>query len=1373
MKLYSRICYLIVLISSLTGLAGNGLAQSADYQFVRYSAEQGLSHNQVNAFFKDRKGFVWIGTAGGLNRFDGYSFKTFKFDSRDSTTISDQHINQLFEDAAGYLWIGTKTGFNIYDPVTEKIDRNADQAARRFGLPDADFSRVYKTKSGDFWIYHNRLGLIKYLAAKKKALRIKPVGEVRISDFSEDLHGNLWIVYEDGMLARLDAKAGKIVYRNTQLKDKKLGKSIGHRVFIDADNEPWVYAVKDVRGLFYFDLKYRRLIPANTSSAVFKLNNNIVSAVIAGPGGRIWIGTDHGGINIVDKKKQTVSFLEKSWSDPRSLSENSINTLYKDSTGMIWVGTFKNGFSNYHKNIFKFSLIRNEPADPSSLPFDDVNVFAEDRKGNIWIGSNGGGLIYFNRKAHSFRQYKNIPGDLSSLSNNVIVSMFLDRDDMLWMGTYFGGLNSFDGRTFRRYLHNPSDSASLVDDRVWEVFEDSRKRLWVGTLGNGLDLFDRKTNTFRHYRPFVPNSISSDYIAAVIEDKQGDIWIGTAYGIDVLKKATGKFIHYVHDRNNPKSLSSNGVYSLAEDSLGNIWIGTDNGLNLFNKTNGTFTAYDTRDGLPDNSVLSIAIDARQNLWLGTPKGMVHFKIIKRTEKRPTAFILRTYNEVDGLQGRSFNENAAMRLKSGELVFGGANGFTIFSPDALEGPAIHSPLVITDFQIFNKSIRPGEMLDGETVLSRSISETDQVTLQHSQNVFTIEFAALNFLHADKNHYSYTLEGFNDQWFEADNNTRKVTYTNLDPGDYIFKVKMKDSSVRSDERMLKITILPPFWKTPLAYIVYALLIIGALAIARWVLLERERLNFRLEQERREAQQLHELDMMKIRFFTNVSHEFRTPLTLILTPLESLMNSLPAEYNVRHQLTLIQRNANRLLNLVTQLLDFKKLEIEETRFKPERGDIVGFVREIVYTFSELSQSRHIRISFESTVERPYYLFDLEKLSRIMYNLLSNAFKFTPENGHVSVDIANLMLEGAEWIRIRVKDSGIGIPPEAQQKIFERFYQHTLPAHIANEGSGIGLSITKEFVRLHDGQISVESAEGNGSTFSILLPLQEAGEDTSPGQKEQKTELAASETLPEISADTSRKDKPVLLLVEDNDEFRAYLREVLIRDYQIIEAANGKAGLTMTLEKIPDLIVSDVMMPEMDGMEMCRIIKADNRVSYIPIILLTARAEDEQQLQGYETGAEAYITKPFRLAILQVRIKNLIRQRETFRKQFQQHIKIQPAEVATQSLDEQFISKAVKVVEVNIANTDFTVEDLSAEMAMSRVYLYKKLLSLTGKTPIEFIRIIRLTRAVQLLEKSQLTISEIAYQVGFNNPKYFAKQFKEEYKVLPSAYRKKEVTD
>jgi ligand-binding sensor domain-containing protein/signal transduction histidine kinase/DNA-binding response OmpR family regulator len=1366
-----RICVFIMWV--LIG-AQVALAQSNDYQFARYSTESGLSHNQVNCFLKDRQGFIWVGTADGLNRFDGYSFKIFKHDPADSTTIEDHYINDLFEDPQGYIWISTHKGYSVYDPSTERIDPNADRAARRLGLPDANFSRVIKTRSGDYWISHNRLGLLKYVASKKVLLHVKfrPPQSIQanavISDFNEDEKGNLWVVYSNGYIARIDAHTYKASHQSSLLSDKTIANSINHRVFVDPDGEPWVYVVKAVKGIFYFDLQNNRLMEGNTSSADIRLSNNIVSAVIAGPDGRLWVGTDHGGINIIDKKKRSVSVLTYNPNDPKTISQNSVMALYKDPTGMIWAGTFKKGFCNYHNSLFKFTNIRHLSSVPGSLPFDDVSVFVEDKKGNVWVGSNGGGLIYYDRSKNTYRQYLNVPGNPNSLSNNVIVSLFMDSAGILWIGTYFGGLNSFDGNKFTRYQHNPANPNSLIDDRVWEIFEDAQGRLWVGTLGDGLDLFDRKKNVFTHFRPNAPNSINSDYISVIMEDRKGNLWIGTAAGIDVLMRETGKFVHYGHNNQIKNSLSNDGITAISEDAFGNIWIGTVEGLNLFDTKTGLFHVYDSRDGLPDNSILTVVIDQRQNLWLGTPKGLVNFRIEKRKGAIPESIAIRTYNEVDGLQGRSFNENAALKLRSGELVFGGASGFTIFSPDSLGDDALHEAVMLTDFQVFNKSVKPGEHLDKKMILAQSISQTNEVELKHSQNVFTIEFAALNFLHADKNHYLYTLEGFNDQWFEADNNTRKVTYTNLDPGNYTFRVKMKNGNKDALEKVLKIRILPPFWKTPFAYFLYILFLAGALAFSRWILLERERMRYKLAQERREAQQLHELDLMKIKFFTNVSHEFRTPLTLMLTPLEGLLQTMQSNSEVKSQLSLVHRNATRLLNLVTQLLDFKKMEVEDTVYTPERGDIIQFIREITHTFSDLSERKHIAYSFRTEKDALHALFDPEKLSRIMYNLLSNAFKFTPEQGRVLVSVLVQNTEEGRQLEIRVADSGIGIPPADLPRVFDRFFQHQLPSHVVNQGSGIGLSITKEFVKLQGGTITVESEEGVGSTFIIHMPL--TGVDDQP---DISVVPPSQPTYEEEGAPTERMEKsakPVLLIVEDNDEFRVYMHEVLSKDYLVHEAPNGRVGLEMTLSLLPDLIVSDVMMPEMDGMELCRSVKTDSRISHIPVILLTARAEDEQQLQGYETGADAYVTKPFRMDILLVRIKNLIIRRELVQKQFQQHVKIEPSEIAIRSVDEQFISKAVKLVEDNLSNADFTVEELSSEMAMSRMYLYKKLLSLTGKTPVEFIRIIRMRRAASLLEKSQLTVSEIAYQVGFNNPKYFARLFKEEFKVLPTEYRKKE---
>jgi signal transduction histidine kinase/DNA-binding response OmpR family regulator len=563
-------------------------------------------------------------------------------------------------------------------------------------------------------------------------------------------------------------------------------------------------------------------------------------------------------------------------------------------------------------------------------------------------------------------------------------------------------------------------------------------------------------------------------------------------------------------------------------------------------------------------------------------------------------------------------------------------------------------------------------------------------------------------------------------------------------------------------LVITVLPPFWKTKIAFVMYVVVVLLALLFSRRLILERERMKYRIRQERQEAQQLHELDMMKLKFFTNVSHEFRTPLTLILTPLEKMLRTT-GEGEQKKQFLLIQRNARRLLNLVNQLLDFRRMEVQEVKLNASEGDIIGFIHEAANSFNDLSEKKNIRFSFSSSVESLESVFDKDKLEKILFNLLSNAFKFTPDSGSVMVNTDVIDVGGIRNLRIKVADTGIGIPIDKQEKIFERFFQSDLPKSMVNQGSGIGLSITKEFVKAHGGTIDVESTPDKGSTFTVLLPVPEIN-------AEHKGVEEIEELLPEteeISTETNGlHHKPVLLLVEDNEDFRFYLKDNLKFQYKIIEASNGKSGLKQALENIPDLIVSDVMMPEMNGIELCKKIKNEKSTSHIPVILLTARTAEEQKVEGFDSGADDYVTKPFNFEILQSRIKNLIHQRELFQKDFRKQIEVRASNVNITSLDEKLIQNAIKFVEQNISNPDFSVEDLSRELAMSRVHLYKKLQALTGKAPLEFIRSIRLQHAAQLLEKSQLTVSEVAYKVGFNNPKYFARYFKEEYNVLPSAY-------
>ncbi|SEW41187.1 Signal transduction histidine kinase [Chitinophaga arvensicola] len=1336
--------------------------QTLPYQFNRIDINQGLSNNQVNCIFRDSTGFMWIGTVSGLNRFDGYHFTVYQHDLRDTTSLTDNNINKIMPGPGQQLWIQTRSGINIYDPVSTRFNRHPEQVLQQWGIPGNVITDIVNDNHGNYWFLHPTAGIF-LVHNQQKALSFKHTADTAsiatntVSALLPDKSGHYWLLHSNGILEKMDARNHRIIYRNTTLV-RPQSPGTTWSMAADMDGDLWLFSNNEDNGAYYFEAGTGRFRHIDQSTPGLPLNNNIVRGIVPDNNGFIWIGTDHGGINIIDKKKQTIRYIENIPEDNRSLSQNSITSLYKDNTGIIWVGTFKKGLNYYHENMVKFPLYQYQAYSRNSLPYNDVNRFVEDAAGNLWIGTNGGGLIYFDRSRNNFTQYRHEPGNNNSISGNVIVSLCIDHNRQLWIGTYFGGLDRFDGRRFIHYKHNPADTNSISDNSIWEVLEDSRHQLWIGTLSGGLNRMDPATGQFRHYRKEVP----SKYIAALMEDRQGNLWIGTSDGLDVLQLSTGTFKHYSNTPNVPGSLSHNNVVCIFQDSQDHIWIGTREGLDLYHRKDNNFRTFRKEDGLPDNSVLNILEANDHSLWMSTPNGLSNMMI--REGATPT-YTFKNYDESDGLQGKDFNENAALKTSRGELIFGGGNGFNLFYPNAIALNNNLPPVVLTDLQIFNKSILPGEQVNGRILLQASMPETRSITLKHKENVFSLEFASLNYFHPEKNRYAYMLEGFNKDWLYTDGLQRKATFTNLDPGEYTFRVKASNNDgVWNEEALtLKIRVLPPFWKTWPAFIGYALLILGALLLARRIILERERLKFRVAQQTQEAARMHELDALKIRFFTNVSHEFRTPLSLIIAPLEKMMRQ-SADSGLKVQLELMQRNARRLLNLVNQLLDFRKMEVQEIKLHPAEGEIIGFIKDLTSSFSDLSEKKHIQLNFQSDIQELTMLYDADKIEKILFNLLSNAFKFTPENGSISVHVS--YQENSQQLEIAVKDTGIGIPPEKQAHIFERFFQHEVPASMVNQGSGIGLSITREFVKMHGGSISVDSAPEMGSCFTVCLPVKTVTA-TVAGTVQEVISTAAH--IPPSVPVNSNSKKPVVLLVEDNEDFRFYLKDNLGQYFQIIATENGAAAWKVLQHTLPHLIVSDISMPEMDGLELCKKIRGQQRTAHLPVVLLTARAEEAQQLEALETGASDYITKPFNFEVLLSRIKNIISQQSSLRKTFQQHIAANPSEVAVSSADEQFIQTALQIVEKNIANPDFSVEELSKALFMSRVSVYKKILALTGRSPIEFIRSIRLKRAAQLLEKSQLTVAEVAYEVGFNNPKYFTKYFKMEYNVLPSVYGKK----
>lgn len=1351
------------------------------YRFSLLDINNGLSNNQIKSFLKDSKGFLWVGTASGLNRYDGYKFKVFKYNSNDTASLVNNDVTKLFEGPEGKMWVQTSTDICIYNPATEKFSRQSEEMLKRYGLPDATVEDIIKDTAGNYWFISTGKGITRYNPADGSSKRLTHAFNSKntlstndVSAIRQNSKGELWVIHRNGILEKLNSETLQVVERNDDIYKSFNQEQLNYSLSIDSDDDLWVYLQNVPGGVFFYDQAKKTLAHFHKKAARLQLNNNVVRGVVEGTKGKIWIGTDHGGINEIDKKDFSVHYIRHNPEVEKSLSHNSINTLYKDDEGIVWIGTFKKGVNYYHPNNIRFPHIKHQSSVSNSLPYDDVNAFVEDAKGNLWIGTNGRGLLYWDRAAGIYTRYRHDVNDPNSLSSDVIVSLLIDKNNILWVGTYLGGLNRYDGTGFTHYKNDPRDPHSLSDDSIWELFEDSKGNLWIGTLRGGLELFDRQQNVFRHSRSGEGEfPVHCDYLSSIAEDSKGNLWVGGGYGIDVFNQDTGKSTYFSHDPKDPHSLVSNNITYILNDSKQNIWIGTSEGLDLYEEKTNSFRHYTVADGLPSNVIVAILEDQAGNLWLSTPNGVSNM-LLDRKGGMAAAF--RNFDELDGLQSKAFNENAAYLTSNGEMVFGGPNGLNIFLPESIGENSLLPRIVFTDFQLFNKSVEGGKAVNGRMLLSKAISETQAIALKHDENVFSIEFAALNFFHPEKTKYRYKLEGFDKEWHMADNTSRKVTYTNLDPGEYELKVMASNNDgIWNEEGVsMQLTVLAPFWLTKEAFALYFVLAIGLLILARKVLLQRARANFLIEQERREAHQMHELDLMKIKFLTNVSHEFRTPLTLILAPIERLLKTTNNPDQLQ-QFEMINRNAKRLLNLVNQLLDFRKIEVEEISLYPSEGNVVKFVEATVSSFSALSDKKNITLTFKANVPELQASFDMDKLEKILFNLLSNAFKFTPDYGFINVELNcydnDSSSAGIKILEMKVRDSGIGIAKENHKKVFERFFQDVVPGNMVNQGSGIGLSVTKEFVKIHGGIITLDSAPGQGSCFTVTIPVKEilpahAPEAVQAKDEEDAVAEAAAVVPGRLQVSSYLDNAPVVLLVEDSEDFRFYLKDNLKDHFTIIEAKDGKEGWQKALAHMPDLIVSDLMMPEVNGIDLCKKIKADSRTSHIPFVLLTAHASEDKKLDGLNIGANDYVTKPFSFDLLLSRIKNLITQRELLQKVFEKKISVQTSEEEVVSLDDKLVQKAIKTVEENLSNADFSVEMLSKEMGVSRVHLYKKLLAITGQSPVEFIRKIRLQHAAQILEKSQLTVAEVAYKVGFNNRKYFTKYFKEEYKILPSQY-------
>ena len=1326
------------------------VAQS--YQFKHLEVSDGLSNNSVNTICKDRDGFMWFGTATGLNRYDGYTFKIYQHAENDPESLPDNYITDIVEMPDGRFWINTARGYVLFDKEQDCFITDVTGFMKNLesgGVPE----QVFVDREGNTCLSVAGEGCYRYKEGGKATFfsyvehSLPEYGVTQIAECSD----GLLLIYNTGLLVCLDHATLAIKWKFDEIKKYiPAGKTIEFSLFVDRDNCIWAYSLM---GIWAYDCgtkSWRIDLTAIWSSRP----DVIIHAVAQDIEGRIWVGKDYDGIDVFEKETGKVTSLVAHDDNGRSLSHNTIYDLYADRDGIMWVGTYKKGVSYYSESIFKFNMYE----------WGDITCIEQADENKLWLGTNDHGILLWNRftgKAEPFWR------DAERQLPNPVVSMLKSKDGKLWVGTFNGGLYCMNGSQVRSYKEGVGNA--LASNNVWALVEDDKGRIWIASLGGGLQCLEPSSGTFETYTSN-NSALLENNVTSLCWGDDNTLFFGTAnQGVGMMDMRTRE-IKKVQGQSGSMKMSNDAVNHVYKDSRGLIWIATREGLNVYDVRRHLFLDLSPVAEAKGSFIAAITEDQERNMWVSTSRKVIRVTVAS-DGKGSYLFDSRAYNSEDGLQNCDFNQRSIKTLHNGIIVIGGLYGVNVFAPDHIRYNKMLPNVMFTGLSLFDEAVKVGQSYGGRVLIEKELNDVENVEFDYKQNIFSVSFASDNYNLPEKTQYMYKLEGFNNDWLTLPLGVHNVTFTNLAPGKYVLRVKAinSDGYVGMKEATLGIVVNPPFWMSWWAYLLYAIGLVVVFFLARYRMLKREREKFHLQQIENEVAKNEEINNMKFRFFTNVSHELRTPLTLIISPLEGMLKETTDELQST-RLQLMYRNAQRLLHLVNQLLDFRKGEMSTHQLSLSEGDIISYVHSVCNSFLLMADKKHIQFSFFSGIDTFSMAFDADKVGKIVMNLLSNAFKFTPEGGRVTVMIEHVA-GTPDMLEIKIADTGIGISDVDKEHIFERFYQADHKGVEETTGNGIGLSLVRDFVTLHEGEVKVFDNIGTGSVFVIQFPVKHVETQVqlppetgiSIGEEEDK------EIKEETREETERKDFPLLLIVDDNEDFRIFMRYSLELQYRVKLAVNGNEAWEMMQEELPDLVISDVMMPQMDGNELCRLIKQDKRTAHIPVILLTARQNTEAKLEGLQTGADDYVTKPFNMTILVLRIRKLI-ELSRYHRVTQGMIDPVPSEIVITSLDEKLIEKAIKYVEDNMSRTELSVEELSRELGMSRVHLYKKLLQITGKTPIEFIRVIRLKRAAQLLRESQLHVSEVAFEVGFNNPKYFSRYFKDEFGLLPSVYQEKE---
>jgi signal transduction histidine kinase/ligand-binding sensor domain-containing protein/DNA-binding response OmpR family regulator len=1372
---------IILLLGQLTLLSAQPLAP----RFENFSMEEGLSQRFVLEVLVDCKGFLWVATEDGLNKYDGYDFKTFKHDPADPNSLGGNILRQALESHAygeHHMWVCTVGG-----------------GLSRLDLTTERFTNYVHNPNDSTSIANNSVWIVE---------------ETLFNGIPE-----IWVGVMGRGLDRLDPRTGKF-------KHYKPGSTVTD-LFYDSQGVLWVGT--GGKGVGHYN--------PETDDITFYTHNPEDSSSLADRGiwdmtedrfGNLWIGTFGSLDLIIDSqyKNGDVKFSHffHDPMDPNSFSGPSVEYLFEDSPGNLWVATFGGGLNILNRDTDNFSHYIHNPDNPFSIGANSIYSIAEDHSGTLWFGHQNGISKWDSQKA-PFKLYDYVAGQNTGLGNKWItsvISTWENDEEILWLATVGKGVCRFNRDTgeTRWFQHDRNNPNSLADNSVLSMMQPNDKTLFFVTWG-GLSQFDIPSETFQtHY--LYPNP-ESDYNEEVMMTSHlgptGRVWVGVMnhiaefdfkanrlksidntrayalhetihngksylwggsfnFGLVKFDLEDGGETWYLHDPEDSTSISDNmieALFSTSHEGTDVLWVGTMSGLDRFDYETETFKNYSIKDGLPHNHITCIEEDDNGNLWITSKIGLTRFDPVNETFK--------TFWKEDGLPGDGYEMESIHINSNSEVFVGGSKGLVSFYPDSIRSNPRPPNVVLTDLKLFHKTVKVKPQVDNQSkggfLLNKQIAYLDTIQLPHWQNIITISFSALDFRSPLKNQYAYKLEEFEDEWNYVGATTREATYTNLDHGSYIFRVKgsNNDGIWNEEGTSLRIIISPPWWETQWAFLGYFLVVVGMM-VAFWRFqVSRIKLTHQVEMEHLSAEHYHELDEHKSRFMANISHEFRTPLTLILGPVSNLISQIK-DQEMRADLSLIQKQAKRLLELVVQLLDISKVDDNRMILQVSQQNIVPLLRGLVLSFGSLAERNKIDLNFESSDENIQIYVERDAMVKILNNLLSNSFKFTEVGNTIIVGVSqnkeSLLSKNGEVI-IRVSDTGIGIPENHLAKVFDRFHQVDNTETRQWGGTGIGLSLTKELVDLHRGSITVESNTDVGTVFTIRLPLGKhhlaAHEIVHPGnlvETDIQTDTIESDQENSriyVEADNG-EGLPILLIVEDNVDVRNYIRSYLEKSYQCHEAVDGQDGLNKVRELIPDLVISDIMMPKMNGLEFCRHMKTDERTSHIPVLMLTAKADMDSKVKGLETGADAYLTKPFEAMELKIRIKNLIDQRQALRERFQREFSLIPSDLDISSMDRHFLERAVQVISDQLDDPNFKVDNFAQKIFMSRQQVNRKLRALSGRTAVEFIRLIRLKRAAMLLGNNHATITEIAYKVGFSNPSHFSRSFHQEFGKTPSAF-------